>query len=83
MLTRFESNMLRPRSDSPNKAMLMTNEGPAAVKDAIYYLKNLAPKITKPLLWSEDMKKSCKDHVNDLGPKGITGHTGSDGSSPH
>ena len=83
MLTRFEGKMLRPRSDSLNRAMLITNEGPNAVKEAIEYLKFKAPRNAKPLVWSEDMRSSCRDHVNDLGPKGITGHTGSDGSSPN
>lgn len=27
------------------------------------------------------LSKACADHINDLGPKGLTGHTGSDGSS--
>ena len=28
------------------------------------------------------MDKGCRDHVADLGPDGLTGHYGTDGSSP-
>ena len=31
--------------------------------------------------WDEGLTSAARDHANDIGPKGITGHTGSDGSS--
>jgi len=32
------------------------------------------------LVWKEDLSFACRDHVQDIGPKGITGFQGSDGS---
>lgn len=32
--------------------------------------------------WSDYLAAACQDHCKDIGPKGITGHTGSDGSQP-
>lgn len=34
------------------------------------------------MTWSDGLGSSCRDHVLDQGPKGATGHDGSDGSSP-
>ena len=56
-----------------------TNEGPAAVQEAITFLENMQP--VGELTWSSEMAKACRDHVLDQGPKGATGHTGSDGST--
>lgn len=59
---------------------LMTNEGPAAVQECIDFLKSAEK--CPPLEWNGGMAKASKDHCDDTGPKGTTGHTGSDGSSP-
>jgi uncharacterized protein YkwD len=42
-------------------------------------LQNLAP--LGKLFWEEGLENAARDHAEDIGPKGITGHTGSDGSS--
>ena len=34
------------------------------------------------MTWSESLSQSCFDHISDQGPKGTTGHSGSDGRSP-
>jgi uncharacterized protein YkwD len=31
--------------------------------------------------WSNEVAKAAKDHADDIGPKGLTGHDGSDGSN--
>ena len=60
----------------------MTVEGVAAPKDAVDALAAQAP--LPPLAaWPlpPGLCKAAQDHTADLGPKGATGHTGSDGSS--
>ena len=64
----------------PGETPITTAEGPAAVEEAIEYLKNAQP--LNALEWVQGLSKSCQDHVADQAPEGATGHDGSDGSSP-
>ena len=58
---------------------MMTNEGVAAVDEAINYLRICRPCSTLKL--SIGMSRAAQDHVDDQGPKGAVGHDGSDGSA--
>ncbi len=64
----------------PGKIDLMTVEGTAAVDEAIRELK--ARKPMQGFRISRGMSLAAQDHVRDTGPKGSTGHSGSDGSRP-
>jgi len=57
---------------------LITNEGPNAIKELIDFLK--AQKPMAAFTWNEEISMSAQDHASDIGPKGICGHDGSDGS---
>lgn len=62
-----------------NGVNMMTNEGVAAVDEAINYLRICRPCSTLKL--SIGMSRAAQDHVDDQGPKGAVGHDGSDGSA--
>ena len=64
----------------PGKTPLRTTEGSGAVREAITFLKNQAPRTA--LIPSKGMSRSARDHAKDQGPKGTMGHQGSDGSMP-
>lgn len=69
-----------PYIDIPGEIRIMTNEGVSAVDEAIRFLESASP--CPPLSPSPGMSKAAKDHVSDIGPKSMVGHSGSDGSSP-
>jgi uncharacterized protein YkwD len=76
MLPRFEENLL----ERPGRAYLRTDEGPAAVREAIAALKGRHP--LAPLRWSKGLTAAAADHVMDQGPIGGLEHRGTDGSDP-
>lgn len=63
----------------PGQIGIQTNEGKAAYLEAIEFLKKQEP--LGELQYDEYLSMACQDHAIDIGEKGITGHTGSDGSS--
>jgi uncharacterized protein YkwD len=63
----------------PGEEPIQTFEGSQAVKEAIQFLKTQKP--VQELKFSYQLQKACKDHVDDIGPKGITTHEGSDGKN--
>ncbi len=58
---------------------IQSKEGLAAVDEAITFLENAQS--LGPLEPSEGLSLAAKDHAEDTGPKGIVGHSGSDGST--
>ncbi len=72
----FDGRLLR----FPGEPSILTREGVAAVDEAIDYLREADP--LPALISSEGMSQAAEDHVRDQGPKGATGHDGSDGSKP-
>lgn len=76
MLPRFEGKLL----ERPGRPHLRTDEGAAAVRQAIASLK--ARRSVAPLRWSKGLTAAAADHVRDQGPIGGLEHRGSDNSDP-
>lgn len=62
-----------------NGARYVTKEGLPAVDEAIEVLLETQP--IGPLRPGQGLSKAAADHARDQGPKGLTGHDGSDGST--
>jgi uncharacterized protein YkwD len=76
LLPRFDGMMM----ERPGRPMLRTEEGAAAVREAIAALRARRP--VQPLVWSKGLAGAAADHVQDQGPIGGLEHHGTDGSDP-
>lgn len=63
------------------KKALVTNDGIAAVDEAISFLRTAQP--LSPFDVAKGVCSAAADHAKDLAGKGINGHRGSDGSTPN
>jgi len=59
-----------------------TSTEPKAVTKALEALKLIKEEGLPALEWSEALNLAAKEHCNDIGPKGLVGHFGTDKSSP-
>jgi uncharacterized protein YkwD len=76
MLPRFDGELL----ERPGRPHLRTEEGAAAVREAIAALQARRP--VAPLRWSEGLTAAAADHGRDQGPIGGLEHQGTDSSDP-
>lgn len=70
----FKGNVYQP----PGRPAFVTQEGARALDDAIAFLRRARP--VAALGVSKGMCLGANVHVKDQGPKGLTGHKGTDGS---
>lgn len=64
----------------PKQVPIETNEGVRALDEAVKALKRQSP--LSPLADSRELARAALEHVRDIGPKGLTSHEGSNGSTP-
>jgi len=76
MLSYFQGNTYK---DPVSRINIITNEGPAAVHEAVSFLKSCQS--APPVRLSKGLTQASRDHCYDIGPKGDVSHTGSDGST--
>lgn len=74
-LKHFRDKILHKPGEDP----IQTYEGPDAVQEAIEFLKKQKP--LPELEYSKEISQACRDHVNDIGPRGQTTHEGIDGKN--
>jgi len=74
MLPRFRGVLY----DRPDRVTIATQEGAAAVREAIVVLRRTTP--LPPLDYSPGLSRAARDHAVDQGRDGGLGHTGTDGS---
>lgn len=77
-LEAFRKNYRNKEIHFPEGRRLVTNEGVAALDDALEFLRGINP--LKPLELRAGMVQAAKVHVDDLASSGKYGHRGSDGS---
>jgi uncharacterized protein YkwD len=75
MAKRFDGFLMK----QPGKTTLRTKEGQAAVQEAIQHIQSLKP--LNPLKWHTELYTAARQHVNDIGPKGLVQHESSDTTS--
>ncbi|MES2766593.1 MAG: CAP domain-containing protein [Bacteroidota bacterium] len=63
---------------APGQRAIGTTEGLKALDEAIRYLESVSP--MQALSYSDGLSKAAMDHVNDIGPKGMMSHVGSNGT---
>ena len=63
----------------PGEDPIQTYEGESAIDEAITFLKTQKP--VPELQLSDEITNACRDHVSDIGAKGLTTHEGSDGKN--
>ncbi len=71
----FEGKRLK----RPGQITVLTEEGAAALEEAIAYLEKALP--IGPLRWDEGLSRAARDHVRDQGRTQQTGHRGTTGST--
>lgn len=76
MLSWFRGDVMYRPGDNVG---VRTIEGPAAVREAIAFLRR--QQSLPPLVWSAGLGRAARDHAQDQGPTGQTGHSGQDGST--
>lgn len=62
----------------PDEVAVITAEGISAWEEAIAFLRSQPP--APELKWNDNIVKAARDHAEDIGPKGLETHTGTDGS---
>ena len=63
----------------PGRITLRTKEGASAVQEAIEYLQKIQP--VRELKWNNELYVASREHVQDIGPKGLVQHESSDNTS--